>query len=85
MTVFCKAIEQERLLCDFIMPIHRLMADFIAKHDNFRTILEVRLLPVMAMSWVTLRFWPVSTVSLILFLSFGVIALVNLRKKKVMK
>ena len=68
-----------RLYYTYSPPI----ADFIAKHDNLRAIVRVCLLPVVGMSWVVLKLGPVGTVSIMLFLSFGMIALVSLRRKKV--
>jgi len=36
------------------------MADFIAKHDNLRTVVRVSLLPVVGISWITLKIGPLS-------------------------
>ena len=42
------------------------IADFIAKHDNLRTVVRVSLLPVVGISWIALKIGPLSTVALML-------------------
>jgi hypothetical protein len=46
------------------------MADFIAKHDSLRAMVRISLLPVVGISWITLKIGPVSTVAfMLLFIS----------------
>jgi len=42
------------------------MANFIAKHDNLRAMVRISLLPVVGVSWITLKIGPLSTVALML-------------------
>jgi len=49
------------------------MADCISRHDNLRAMIRIFLLPVVGMSWMALRFGPVSTLGL-LFLLFALMS-----------
>jgi len=69
-----------RLYYTYSPPI----ANFIANDDNLRAIVRVSLLPVVGISWVALKLGLAPTIALMLFLSFGVIVLVSLRRKKAM-
>jgi len=42
------------------------MADFIAKHNSLRAMVRISLLPVVGVSWITLKIGSVSTVALML-------------------
>ena len=57
------------------------IADFIAKHASLRAIVRVILLPVVGVSWVALKFGPISTMVLTLLLGSGLIILVAFRRK----
>ncbi len=57
------------------------MADFIAKHDNLRSVVRVSLLPIVGVSWVVLKFGPATTMALILLLISGFIGFVRFRRK----
>lgn len=59
------------------------IADFIAKHDNLKTIVRVGLLPVIGMSWVALKLGIYFTTALMLFFSMGIIGLISFRRKKI--
>jgi len=46
------------------------IADFIARHDSLRAMVRISLLPVVGMSWITLKIGPPSTLALlVLFIS----------------
>jgi hypothetical protein len=57
------------------------MADFIAKHDNLRTVVRVTLLPAVGVSWVVLKIGFASTMALMLLLLSGFIGIVWVRRK----
>ena len=59
------------------------ISDFIAKHDNLRTIVRVSLLPVAGMSWIALKLGISVTTGLMLFFSMGMIGLISLRLKRI--
>jgi hypothetical protein len=59
------------------------IADFIAKHDNLKTIVRVSLLPIVGMSWVALKLGLSFTATLMLFFSIGMIGLISLRRKRI--
>ena len=59
------------------------IADFIAKHDNLRTIVRISLLPVAGMSWIALKLGISVTTGLMLFFSMGMIGLISLRLKRI--
>jgi hypothetical protein len=42
------------------------IADFIAEHDSLKIIVRIGLLPVVGVSWIVLKFGPISTVALML-------------------
>ena len=44
------------------------IADFIAKHDNVRAMVRLNLLPIIGVSWLTLKLGPVTTMLLMLLL-----------------
>ena len=56
------------------------MADFIAKHDNLRTVVRVSLLPVVGVCWIALKVYPLSPMTLMLFFGFCFIGLVWFRR-----
>jgi len=57
------------------------MADFIAKHDSLRTVVRVSLLPVVGISWITLKIGPLSTVALMLIFISCFIGIVWFRRR----
>jgi hypothetical protein len=57
------------------------MADFIAKHDSLRAMVRISLLPVVGVSWITLKIGSVSTMVLMLLLVSGFIGLVWFRQR----
>ena len=57
------------------------LADFIAKHDNLRTVVHISLLPVVGVSWVALKIGPVSTMAIMLLFISGLIGFVCFRRK----
>jgi hypothetical protein len=57
------------------------MADFIAKHDSLRTVVRVSLLPVVGISWITLKIGPLSTVALMLIFISCLAGLVWFRRR----
>ena len=57
------------------------IADFIAKHASLRAVVRVSLLPVVGVSWVALKFGPISTMVLMFLLVSGLIILVAFRRK----
>jgi len=61
------------------------MADFISKRDNLRTIVRVSLLPVVGMSWVAMKSGLSFTIALMLFFSIGMIGLISLLRRKIIK
>lgn len=58
------------------------MADFIAKHDNLRAIVRVSLLPVVGMSWVTIKFGLFPTLLFMILLGSGIISFLIFRNGK---
>jgi hypothetical protein len=52
------------------------IADFIAEHDNLRTVVRIGLLPVVSISWIALKIGPVSVVALMLIFIFCFVGLV---------
>ena len=57
------------------------IADFIAKHDNLRTVVRVSLLPIVGVSWMVLNIGPVSTLALMLFFISCFVGLVWCRRR----
>ena len=57
------------------------MADFIAKHDIFRTMVRWGLPPLIAVSWISLKIGFPSTAALMFLLASGFIGLVWFRRK----
>jgi len=57
------------------------MADFIAKHDSLRAMVRISLLPVVGISWITLKIGPVSTVVLMLLFISCFVGLVWFRRR----
>jgi hypothetical protein len=57
------------------------MADFIAKHDSLRAMVRISLLPVVGVSWITLKIGFVSTVALMLFFISCFVGLVRYRRR----
>jgi hypothetical protein len=57
------------------------IADSITDHNSFKPMVRISLLPVVGISWITLKIGPLSTVALMLFFAFGLIGLVSVRKK----
>ena len=58
-----------RIGCMFVKAYYKYsppMADFIAKHDTLKTIVRWGLAPLIAVSWITLKIGPVSTLALML-------------------
>jgi hypothetical protein len=52
------------------------IADFIAEHDSLRAMVRISLFPVVGVSWIALKFGPLSTVALILFFTSCFVGLV---------
>ena len=65
------------------------LADFIARHDNLRAIVRLSLLPMVGMSWITLRIGPLPTLllmlSLIIILSTPMVVVFRIRQEKPFK
>ena len=57
------------------------MADLIAKHDSLRAMVRISLMPVVGVSWITLKIGSVSTVALMLFFIFCFVGLVWYRRR----
>jgi hypothetical protein len=57
------------------------MADFIAKHDNLRTIVRMTLFPLVGISWVALRLGILPVISIMLLFGIGLIGLTKLKRK----
>jgi len=57
------------------------IADFIAKHDNLRAIVRVSLLPVVGMSWVSLKLGLFPTLLFMILFGYGLICMNGVRKK----
>jgi hypothetical protein len=57
------------------------IADFIAKHDSLKAMVRISLLPVVGVSWITLKIGSVSTMALMLFFIFCFVGLVWSRRK----
>jgi hypothetical protein len=53
------------------------LADFITNHDNIKILVRLGLLPIVGISWLTLKTGPVFTLSLVTLLVFGLIGLVS--------
>jgi hypothetical protein len=57
------------------------LADFIAKHDNLRTMVRITLFPLVGISWVALKLGILPSISLILLFGTGLIGLTKLKRK----
>jgi hypothetical protein len=57
------------------------LANFIAKHDSLRAMVRISLLPVVGISWITLKIGPVSTVALMLLFISCFVGLVWFRRR----
>lgn len=57
------------------------MADFIAKHDSLKAMVRISLLPVVGVSWITLKIGPLSTVVLMLIFVSCFVGLVWYRRR----
>jgi len=57
------------------------IAQFIAKHDSMRAMVRISLLPVVGISWVTLKIGPLSTMALMLIFISCFVALVWSRQR----
>ncbi|MES0445989.1 MAG: hypothetical protein ABUJ92_05540 [Desulfobacterales bacterium] len=66
-----------RLYYSYSSPI----ADFIAKHDNFRAMMQWSLLSVMGVIWVAFKIGLVLTIALMLLFCMGIVGLVRVRRK----
>jgi hypothetical protein len=66
-----------RLYYTYSPPI----ADFIAKHDSLKAMVRISLLPVVGVSWITLKIGPLSTVALMLLFIFCFVGLVWFRRR----
>ena len=72
-----------RSLVEFYYEVSPPMAAFISNHDTSRAIVRWSLLPLVAMSWTTLRLGPVATLVLIvLFTTLLVIGCIMLFKRR---
>jgi hypothetical protein len=58
------------------------VADFIARHDNLRTLVRLSLLPVVGASWVSLKIGPGYSLALVLLLSSAFLSVVCLKRKR---
>jgi len=66
-----------RLYYTYSPPI----ADFIAKHDSLRAMVRISLLPVVGVSWISLKIGPILTVTLMLFFISCFIGFVWFRRR----
>jgi len=66
-----------RLYYTYSPPI----ADFIAKHDSLRAMVRISLLPVVGVSWISLKIGPLLTVTLMLFFISCFIGFVWFRRR----
>jgi hypothetical protein len=57
------------------------LADFIARHDNLRVVARWSLLPVVGVSWISLKFGTVTTLVLIILLGSGLVGLAGFGRK----
>ena len=59
------------------------MADFISNHAISKELVRISLLPIVGMSWVTLKLGLLPAIALMFFCSFGFIGITIFRRKKV--
>lgn len=57
------------------------LADFIAKHDNVRTIVRMTLFPLVGISWVALKLGILPAISIMLLFGIGLIGLTKVKRK----
>ena len=57
-----------------------LVADYISRHDNLRSIIRVSLFPVVGLSWIVLKLGPVYAVMLVLFFSIVLLTMIQFIK-----
>ena len=57
------------------------VADFVSNHDSLRTIVRLSLLPVVGLSWVTLKINPIPTLICMLLIGSGFIGIVAFIRK----
>lgn len=70
-----------RSFVEFYYNVSPPMADFIAKHDNLRAMVRLGLLPVISVSWITLKLGFIPTLVLMIIPISGLIFIINVRKK----
>jgi len=68
---FLLANSVGKTFMDFYYTYSPPIADFIANNDGLKAIAHAILLPVVGVSWVALKFGPVSTMVLMLFFGIG--------------
>jgi len=57
------------------------VADFIARNETLQAAVRLSLLPVVGVSWISLKFGTVTTLVLIILLGSGLIGLAGFRRK----
>jgi hypothetical protein len=60
------------------------IADYISKHESLRTIIRFSLLPVIGLSWVTLKLGVNFTLTLVIIFGLGTILILSFKRKKPM-
>jgi hypothetical protein len=70
-----------RAFVDFYYTYSPPIADFIARHERLQTAVRLSLLPVVGVSWISLKFGTVTTVVLIILLCYGLAGLAGFGKE----
>jgi hypothetical protein len=71
-----------KMFVDFYYNYSPPIADFIANHDNLRSMVRLSLLPVVGLSWIALELGPAATMVLMLICCICVIGMISFTRKK---
>ncbi len=58
------------------------IADYISKHESLRTIIRFSLLPIIGLSWVTLKFGSNFTLTIVILFGLGIIFTLRFKRKE---